>query len=188
MVAYFLYSAFLTGFVYPIIVRSIWAPQGWASAYAASQNFPLLFGVGMIDFAGSGVVHLTGGTTALVAAIILGPRIGRFRDENGVRLKKPGDMSGHSVTLQVLGTFLLWFGWYGFNPGSVLVIGVPGYYLTAGLCAVNTTLAAASGAISAMTLRWLLSDEVRIGERGEGGEKSKGGALDVVTRRYNLCA
>lgn len=159
MVAYFFYSAFLTGFVYPIVVRSIWAPQGWASAYAASQNFPLLFGVGMIDFAGSGVVHLTGGTTALVAAIILGPRIGRFRDENGVRLKKPGDMSGHSVTLQVLGTFLLWFGWYGFNPGSVLAIGVPGYYLTAGLCAVNTTLAAASGAISAMTLRWLLSDE-----------------------------
>jgi Amt family ammonium transporter len=112
----------------------------------------------MIDFAGSGVVHLTGGSTALVAAIILGPRLGRFRDENGVRLKKPGDMSGHSVTLQVLGTFLLWFGWYGFNPGSILTIGLPGSYTIAGLCAVNTTLAAASGAISAMTLRWLLSD------------------------------
>lgn len=159
MVAYFLYSAFLTGFVYPIIVRSIWAPQGWLSAFASSNNFPLLFGIGMIDFAGSGVVHLTGGTTALIAAIILGPRVGRFRDENGIRLERPGDMSGHSVTLQVLGTFILWFGWYGFNPGSVLIMGVPGVYTTAGLAAVNTTLAAASGAMSAMTLRWLLSDE-----------------------------
>merc|ERR1719183_1888184 len=109
----------------------------------------------MIDFAGSGVVHLTGGCTALIAAVILGPRIGRFRDERGRRLTRPADMGGHSVTLQVLGTFILWFGWYGFNPGSVITI--TGYENIAGLCAVNTTLAAASGAISALTLRWLLS-------------------------------
>ena len=80
MVAYFLYSAFLTGFVYPIISRSIWHSSGWLSALAdTSKGYGLLFGVGMVDFAGSGVVHLTGGWTALIAAIILGPRVGRFR-------------------------------------------------------------------------------------------------------------
>lgn len=168
--AYFLYSTFLTGFVYPIISRSIWSAEGWASAFRVKNGAPFerLLGGGMIDFAGSGVVHLTGGTVALVAAIILGPRLGRFRDAEGNRhTSKPKEFEGHSVVLQVLGTFILWFGWYGFNCGSTLTVFSGGliasgepfkdYAFTAGLCAVNTTLGAASGAISAMVLRWLLS-------------------------------
>lgn len=71
---------------------------------------------GAIDLAGSGPVHMTGGVTALVAAIILGPRRGRFYDEDGNPLDEPAEIAPHSVTLQFLGTFCLWFGWYGFNP------------------------------------------------------------------------
>jgi Amt family ammonium transporter len=93
---------------------------------------------------------MTGGATALVAAIILGPRIGRFYDEDGNALDKPHDFPPHSVALQVLGTFILWFGWYGFNPGSTLAISPSGYGDVAALCAVTTTLSAATGAVSAM--------------------------------------
>ena len=112
--AYFVYSIFLTGWVYPIITRAVWYEKGWLSAFMSPtsegfQPFPL-FGIGMVDFAGSGVVHLTGGTFALVAAIILGPRMGRFRDAAGKKLVKPNEMRGHSVSLQVLGAFILWFG------------------------------------------------------------------------------
>jgi Amt family ammonium transporter len=91
---------------------------------------------------------MTGGATALTAAVILGPRIGRFHDEDGNALDKPVTFPPHSVSLQVLGTFILWFGWYGFNPGSTIVI--TGMSQTAALCAVTTTMAAASGAISAL--------------------------------------
>merc|ERR1712216_958768 len=107
-------------------------------------------GVGMIDFAGSGVVHMTGGYTALIAAKILGARRGRFEDADGNPLAEPASFPAHSVALQVLGTFILWFGWYGFNPGSALYISTAGYDDVAGLCAVTTTLAAAAGAISAL--------------------------------------
>ena len=112
----------------------------------------------MIDFAGSGVVHLTGGTTAIVAAVILGPRIGRFKDEHGVKLVSPNNMPAHSVILQVLGTFILWFGWYGFNPGSTLIQSTASSSYVAALAAVNTTLSAASGALASFALRWALSD------------------------------
>jgi len=144
MEAYLCYSFFLTAFVYPVIVHSIWNGDGFLSA----ANADPFRGVGMIDFAGSGVVHMTGGATALVAAIVLGPRIGRFYDADGNALAEPGDFPPHSVTLQVLGTFLLWFGWYGFNPGSTLAI--DGYGDIAGLCAVTTTMAAAAGCLSAL--------------------------------------
>jgi Amt family ammonium transporter len=110
----------------------------------------------MIDFAGSGVVHMTGGATALVAAIVLGPRIGRFYDENGIAVDKPHNFPPHSVALQVLGTFILWFGWYGFNPGSTLAISPAGYGDVAALCAVTTTLSAAAGAVSSMFTETLL--------------------------------
>lgn len=146
MVAYLCYSIFLTGFVYPVVVHAIWNSAGFLSAF----NDNPLGGVGMIDFAGSGVVHMTGGATALIAAIILGPRIGRFYDEDGNPLDKPYDFPAHSVALQVLGTFILWFGWYGFNPGSTLSISPDGYGDIAGLCAVTTTLSAAAGAVSSM--------------------------------------
>jgi Amt family ammonium transporter len=97
MTAYLCYSIVLVGFVYPVIVHSIWSHQGWISA----NGMDPLWGVGMIDFAGSGVVHLTGGTTAIFAAMILGPRRGRFHDDMGRKLDKPKQFIGHSTALQV---------------------------------------------------------------------------------------
>jgi len=146
MAAYLCYSIFLTAFVYPVVVHAIWNGDGFLSAF----NEDLLLGCGMIDFAGSGVVHMTGGITALAAAIILGPRLGRFYDEDGNPLDTPVDFPAHSTALQVLGTFILWFGWYGFNPGSTLFISPSGYGAVAALCAVTTTLSGASGCVSAM--------------------------------------
>lgn len=147
MAAYLCYSVFLTAFVYPVVVHSTWASNGFLSAFNSGNLF---FETGVIDFAGSGVVHLTGGATALIAAIILGPRKGRFYDEDGNKLATPADFSGHSSSLQVLGTFILWFGWYGFNPGSALAASPAGYHNVIGLAAVTTTLAAAAGCVTAM--------------------------------------
>jgi len=152
MEAYLLYSYFLTAFVYPAVVKAIWG-GGFLSSFASEP----WAGVGMIDFAGSGVVHMTGGCTALVAAIILGPRVGRFYDEEGNALPEPVSFPPHSVALQVLGTFLLWFGWYGFNPGSTLAISPSGYGDVAALCAVTTTLSAATGSVTAMFFDTILS-------------------------------
>jgi len=152
MAAYLCYSLFLTAFVYPVVVHGIWNSAGFLSAFAENP----VRGVGMIDFAGSGVVHMTGGATALIAAIILGPRIGRFYDEDGNALDKPHSFPPHSVALQVLGTFILWFGWYGFNPGSTLGISPGGYGDIAALCAVTTTLSAAAGSVSALFTDTLL--------------------------------
>lgn len=86
----------------------------------------------------------------MIAAIILGPRIGRFYDDDGNPLDEPVNFPPHSVALQVLGTFILWFGWYGFNPGSALAINSAGYASVAALCAVTTTMAAASGCVVSM--------------------------------------
>lgn len=97
MAAYLGYSMMLAGWVYPLVVHSIWSHQGFLSAYSVAP----LWGVGMIDFAGSGVVHVTGGVTALFATIILGPRRGRFHDETGRKLDTPKDFPGHSMSLQV---------------------------------------------------------------------------------------
>ena len=146
MAAYLCYSVFLTGFVYPVVVHSIWSGNGFLTAFT-DEPFR---GVGNVDFAGSGVVHMTGGATALVAAIVLGPRKGRFYDEDGNPLETPAEFPAHSVALQILGTFVLWFGWYGFNPGSALVIDNSASAATAALCAVTTTLSAACGCATAM--------------------------------------
>lgn len=97
MAAYLSYSIILSGWVYPIIVHAIWNPNGFLSASAINPRW----GVGVIDFAGSGVVHLTGGTTALFATVILGPRRGRFHDEMGRRLEVPREFPGDSFALQV---------------------------------------------------------------------------------------
>ena len=155
MIAYLCYSMMLTGFVYPVVAHSIWSASGFLSAFNDSP----LFGVGVLDFAGSGVVHLTGGCCALIAAIILGPRLGRFYDAFGNPLETPSEMAGHSTALQMLGTFILWTGWYGFNPGSTLGITGGGMASVASLSAVTTTLAAASGAISCITVRYAMSEK-----------------------------
>lgn len=97
MAAYLCYSVMLVGFVYPIIVHALWSGQGFLSPF----NIDPLWGTGAIDFAGSGVVHLTGGTTALFATMILGARRGRFHDDSGKLLEVPKEFPGHSMALQV---------------------------------------------------------------------------------------
>ncbi|KAF3322207.1 ammonium transporter 1 member 2-like protein [Carex littledalei] len=149
-VAYLIYSAFLTGFVYPVVSHWFWAADGWAGA-ARGSNHSVLFNSGVIDFAGSGVVHMVGGIAGLWGALIEGPRIGRF-DHAGRSVA----LRGHSATLVVLGTFLLWFGWYGFNPGSFTIIdksygpsgSINGQWSAVGRTAVTTTLA---GSVAGLT-------------------------------------
>ncbi|KAG8372801.1 hypothetical protein BUALT_Bualt12G0104800 [Buddleja alternifolia] len=155
-VAYLIYSSFLTGFVYPIVSHWFWSPYGWASA-TNMEN--LLFGSGVIDFAGSGVVHMVGGIAGLYGALIEGPRIGRF-DNRG----RATTLRGHSASLVVLGTFLLWFGWYGFNPGSFTKILSPytsgnyyGQWSAVGRTAVTTTLAGCTAALTTLFTKRLLS-------------------------------
>jgi ammonium transporter, Amt family len=105
MSAYLCYSILLTGWVYPIIVRSIWSPQGFLSAY----NVEPLWGTGVLDFAGGGVVHITGGLTALFACMILGPRRGRFHNDEGELLEEPRHFRGSSDALQVGCSYLVHF-------------------------------------------------------------------------------
>lgn len=146
MKAYLMYSVFLVGFVYPVVAHSFWSPHGFLSKGAVSP----LWDSGVIDLAGSGAVHMTGGVAALVGTLILGPRLGRFYDRDGNPLEEPAEIVPHSTALQFLGTFCLWFGWYGFNPGSVLSISNSGSASVAALVVVNTTLGACAGAVSAM--------------------------------------
>lgn len=106
MAAYLCYSLVLSGFIYPIIAHQIWSRNG----FLCVDNSTPFLNQGVIDFAGSGVVHLTGGITALYATYILGPRRGRFFDEEGEPMDRPARFPGHSVALQLLGTMILWFG------------------------------------------------------------------------------
>jgi ammonium transporter, Amt family len=107
MIAYLLYSIIMSGIIYPIIAHQLWSRNGFLSVNNPTDAF---LGQGAIDFSGSGVVHTTGGIVALYATIILGPRRGRFFDEHGEPIRNPASFRGHSVTLQLLGTMILWFG------------------------------------------------------------------------------
>ena len=154
--AYFLYSIVITSLIYPVVVHWVWADDGFmCNWHAKVDTKPFIAGSkNLIDFAGSGVVHLTGGMCALVGAIFTGPRIGRFPDNRccGCFGRKPSAKSTHTAHNRVfatLGVLILWFGWYGFNAGSTLDIS--GYGAMAGRVTVTTTLAAASGALMAMT-------------------------------------
>lgn len=152
MKGYLFYSFFLVGFVYPIVAHAFWSTNG----FLANATAEPLWGSGALDFAGSGPVHMLGGVTALMAAIVLGPRLGRFYDEDGGALEEPAEIPGHSTPLAMLGTFALWFGWYGFNPGSTFGVSTANQGEVAALVAVNTTLAACAGALSTMfTSTWL---------------------------------
>ena len=127
-----LYSIGVSGFIYPILGHWVWGPGGWL----ATMDTPFR------DFAGSTVVHTIGGMIALTGAIALGPRIGRkFKRDGG------GMFPGHDMTIAAVGGVILWFGWYGFNPGSTLsAMDFEGI----GRVATNTTLAAAAGGLTAM--------------------------------------
>ncbi|KAF3791279.1 putative ammonium transporter 2 [Nymphaea thermarum] len=153
-VSYLIYSAFLTGFVYPVASHWFWSNDGWASPFKTTDH---LFNSGAIDFAGSGVVHIVGGVAGLWGAIIEGPRRGRF--DGGAR----NPFRGYSASLVVLGTFILWFGWYGFNPGSFNIILLPyseggfhGQWSAVGRTALTTTLAGCAAALTTLFgKRWL---------------------------------
>jgi len=141
---YIVYTTIITGFIYPVVVHWGWSSTGWFSAFnSKTEDDKKPWNGGLIDFAGSGIVHMTGGVAALVGAKVVGPRIGRF-DEQG----KPLPMPGHSTTLQVMGTFILWLGWYGFNPGSTLGLSPAGYTQAAARVVVTTTLSGAAGGIT----------------------------------------
>jgi Amt family ammonium transporter len=138
MGGYLTFTAIMTGFIYPTVGAMTWGGG-------------FLYDLGYSDFAGSGIVHLTGGVGALVGAAVVGPRVGRFDTEAG--MDPNGTYAPHNVPNVALGTFILWFGWYGFNCGSTLYMEGVGSAASAALVAVNTTLAAASGGVSAMFLR-----------------------------------
>ncbi|MBI2560142.1 MAG: ammonium transporter [Planctomycetes bacterium] len=143
--AYLVYSFFVCGIIYPIYGHWVWG-GGWLAT--------LPFGVGARDFAGSGVVHSIGGLVGLAGAIALGPRIGKFTADG-----KPVAIPGHNLTFVVLGTFILFFGWFGFNPGSTLAA----TDLRISAIAVNTFLAGALGAITIAYLTYGVTGKADLG-------------------------
>ncbi|PNH07036.1 Ammonium transporter 1 member 2 [Tetrabaena socialis] len=176
--AYLIYSFFISAFVYPVVVHWVWSGEGWLG-FARSTAYTHLFRSGMIDFAGSGVVHMTGGLAGFVGCVLVGPRMGRF-DSNG----QPVEMPGHSATLVVLGTVLLWFGWYGFNPGSQLQIQGVANAAVAGRAAVTTTLSGAAGCLSCLLtafFRHKVRQEEQLYDRGELLYDRGGQMYDIVS-------
>ncbi len=135
--AYLIYTFFVSLFIYPVYAHWVWG-GGWLAK--------LPFGAGHVDFAGSGVVHTVGGMVGLAGAVVLGPRFGKYGRDG-----KPRAIPGHSMALAALGTFILWFGWFGFNPGSTFTA----HHLRIAVIAVNTNLAAAAGAMVALLTIYL---------------------------------
>jgi ammonium transporter, Amt family len=139
--SFVVFSLFVGGLIYPIYGNWVWG-GGWLSTLG--KNFGL--GHGHVDFAGSSVVHMTGGVMALFTAKMLGPRRGKYGADGSVNV-----IPGHSIPMALLGTFILAFGWFGFNAGSTLA----GSDLQVGVIATNTMLASAGGAVAAMVYMWL---------------------------------
>ncbi len=137
-----LYSLAVSGFIYPIIGHWAWGPDGFLATMGSEGNFLASLGMNFHDFAGSTVVHTIGGFVALAGAIVLGPRLGRVFKRDGGEPMPP-----HDLTLAAIGGLILWFGWYGFNPGSTLSAMD---YEGVGRVAANTTLAACAGGLLAM--------------------------------------
>ena len=144
-VGYLIYSVFISGLIYPVF--GSWA---WGSLFNGSG---WLEGLGFIDFAGSTVVHSLGGWAALAGAIVLGPRIGKYTKDGKAR-----PILGHNMTLAALGVFILWLGWFGFNPGSTTTADK-----SIAMIFVNTNLAAAAGAMLAMFTSWIKFGKPEIG-------------------------
>lgn len=131
--AYCVATVVITGVIYPVVGHWIWAEGGW------------LYDLGMLDFAGSTVVHTVGGVCALVGAWMVGARAGKYNADG-----TPNAIPGHNIPMAALGTFILWLGWYGFNPGSTLKASP-----AIATIAMTTTLAAAAGGAVAMFLTWI---------------------------------
>jgi Amt family ammonium transporter len=139
--SFVVFAFFISMFTYPLFGNWVWG-GGWLSSLG--KNFGL--GHGYIDFAGSSVVHMTGGVTALAGALVLGPRLGKFNKDGS-----PNAIPGHNIPMALTGVFILAFGWFGFNAGSTLA----GTDLRIGVVATNTMLASASGAIAAAIYMWV---------------------------------
>jgi Amt family ammonium transporter len=133
---YFAFGAVFT-IIYSVVSHWIWSPDGW------------LFSKGMQDFAGSTVVHYQGALAGLAGALLLGPRIGKFVDG------KANAIPGHNMAFTTLGVIILWFGWFGFNPGSTLSVDLGGVGFFA-YVALNTNLAAAAGVLGAVLTSWIV--------------------------------
>ncbi len=138
--SFVVFGFFISMITYPLYANWVWG-GGWLSQLG--KNFGL--GHGHVDFAGSSVVHMVGGVTALAGAWVLGPRLGKYNKDGSANA-----IPGHNIPMAILGTFILAFGWFGFNPGSTLA----GGDLRISVIAVNTMLASASGAIVAMFYMW----------------------------------
>jgi Amt family ammonium transporter len=138
---YFAFGVFFT-ITYSIVSHWIWSPHGWLFKGL------LTGGVGMQDFAGSTVVHFQGALAGLAGALILGPRIGKFGTDG-----RANPIPGHNIPFAVLGTLILWFGWFGFNPGSTLSVDFGGFGYFA-YVALTTNVAAAAGAVTGMCVAW----------------------------------
>lgn len=148
-----LYSVCVSGFIYPILGHWCWGPDGFLALMGSAKTVPFTgflesLGMGFHDFAGSTVVHSIGGWIALAGGIWLGPRIGRkFKRDGG------GPMLPHDLTIAVVGGLILWFGWYGFNPGSTLsAMDIGGIARVS----ANTTLAACAGGLIAVSIGYAM--------------------------------
>ncbi|MDD5150043.1 MAG: ammonium transporter [Flavobacterium sp.] len=133
---YLIFSLLMTLIIYPISGSWVWNTGGWLNK------------MGFTDFAGSTVVHAVGGAASLVAAAMVGPRIGKYTDG------KSNAIPGHSIMLGALGVFILWLGWFGFNPGSQLAISGDNAFAVAKIF-ITTNLAGAIGALAAMFVTWI---------------------------------
>ena len=160
---YLLYSIFISALIYPVF--GSWA---WGSLFNGNGWLEKL---GFIDFAGSTVVHSVGGWAGLAGAIVLGPRLGKYSKEGGI---KP--ILGHSMPLAALGVFILWLGWFGFNPGSTTAANKD-----IAMIFVNTNLAAAAGAVLAMLTSWMKFGKPEVG-------MSLNGALAGLVAITSPCA
>ncbi len=143
--SYLIYSFVVCAFIYPVFGSWAWGSLFHGNGWLEAKGF--------IDFAGSSVVHSIGGWCALAGAIVLGPRIGKFGPKGEVRA-----IPGHNIPMAAIGVFILWLGWFGFNPGSTTTGDT-----SIAMIFVNTNLAAAAGVISAMTLSWIMFKKPDIG-------------------------
>ncbi|MCH5156180.1 MAG: ammonium transporter [Clostridiales bacterium] len=144
-ISYCIYSAMISLVVYPIEAGWVWNGSGWLATN------------GFVDFAGSAAIHSVGGMAALIGAIFLGPRIGKYeRDEKG-KVTKVNAIQGHSLTLGALGVFILWFGWYGFNGAAATSIE------SLAAIFVNTTIAPAIATVAALLFTWVKNKKPDVG-------------------------
>jgi Amt family ammonium transporter len=148
--AYLLFALVMCAFIYPVVVHWTWG-GGWIAEMNIGDAV-------YSDFAGSGIVHMTGGVAALMGAFFLGPRIGKYDAEG-----RPRAIPGHNIPFAIVGVFILWLGWFGFNPGSELA--ADGFVMTVG---VNTMLAAVAGGLFCAVTIWLVAGKPDVAMIGNG--------------------